>query len=77
MKKEGLASFWTHDSFRVGEDGRLWLISKSEHYHVPLGHGFPGYALLDRARRLGIPNATHNNTRGRITRLLEEELGLP
>ena len=60
--------------FRVGEDGRLRLISKSEHYHAPLGHGFPGYALLERARRLGIPNATHNNTRGQITRLLEEEL---
>ncbi len=60
--------------FRVGEDGRLFLISKSEHYHTPLGHGFPGYRLLDRARRLGIPNATHNNTRGQITRLLELEL---
>ena len=35
---------------------------------------FPGYHLLDRARRLGIPNATHNNTRGFITRRLEEEL---
>ena len=60
--------------FRVGEDGRLYLISKSEHYHTPLGHGFPGYTLLDCARQLGIPNATHNNTRGQITRLLEEEL---
>ncbi len=60
--------------FRVGEDGRLRLISKSEHYHASLGHNFPGYALLERARQLGIPNATHNNTRGHITRLLEEEL---
>jgi 4-aminobutyrate aminotransferase-like enzyme len=60
--------------FRVGEDGRLYLIAKSEHYHTPLGHGFPGYTLLDRARQLGIPNATHNNTRGQITRKLEEEL---
>lgn len=60
--------------FRIGEDGRLYLIAKSEHYHTPLGHGFPGYALLDRARALGIPNATHNNTRGYITRRLEEEL---
>ena len=59
---------------RVGEDGRLFLTSKSAHYHAPLGHSFPGYALLERARRLGIPNATHNNTRGHITRLLEEEL---
>lgn len=60
--------------FRIGEDGRLYLIAKSEHYHAPLGHGFPGFALLERARRLGIPNATHNNTRGRITRRLEEQL---
>ncbi|MEI8243038.1 MAG: aminotransferase class III-fold pyridoxal phosphate-dependent enzyme [bacterium] len=60
--------------FRIGEDGRLYLITKSEHYHTPLGHVFPGYELLDRARALGIPNATHNNTRGRITRHLEEEL---
>ena len=29
---------------------------------------------MDKARRLGIPNATHNNTRGFITRRLEEEL---
>jgi acetylornithine/succinyldiaminopimelate/putrescine aminotransferase len=60
--------------FRIGEDGKLYLIAKSEHYHTPLGHAFPGYGLLDRARRLGIPNATHNNTRGFITRRLEEEL---
>ncbi len=60
--------------FRVGEDGRLHFLTKSEHYHVLLGHGFPGYRLLEHARRLGIPNATHNNTRGRVTRLLEEEL---
>jgi len=60
--------------FRIGEDGRLYLISKSEHYHAPLGHGFPGYRIVEIARRLGIPNATHNNTRGHITRLLEAEL---
>lgn len=60
--------------FRVGEDGRVSLISKSEHYHAPLGHSFPGYGLIDIARRLGIPNATHNNTRGQITRVLEDEL---
>jgi acetylornithine/succinyldiaminopimelate/putrescine aminotransferase len=60
--------------YRVGEDGRLYVISKSEHYHAPLGHGFPGFQLLERARALGIPNATHNNTRGPITRRLEEEL---
>lgn len=60
--------------FRVGENGRLYLISKSEHYHAPLGHAFPGYELVNIARGLGIPNATHNNTRGFITRRLEEEL---
>lgn len=60
--------------FRVGEDGRLYLMTKSEHYHAPLGHSFPGYALIDRARQLGIPNATHNNTRGHLTRILEEAL---
>lgn len=60
--------------YRIGEDGRLRLTSKSEHYHTPLGHGFPGYRLIEHARRLGIPNATHNNTRGHITRLVEEEL---
>lgn len=60
--------------YRVGEDGRLYLAAKSEHYHIPLGHRFQGYTLIDRARRLGIPNATHNNTRGFITRLLEREL---
>lgn len=60
--------------YRVGEDGRLGLISKSEHYHAPLGHCFPGYELIELAKLFGIPNATHNNTRGHITRLLEEEL---
>ena len=60
--------------FRIGEDGHLYLTAKSEHYHAPLGHSFPGYHLLERARRLGIPNATHNNTRGFITRRLEQEL---
>ncbi|MFH1378198.1 MAG: aminotransferase class III-fold pyridoxal phosphate-dependent enzyme [Planctomycetota bacterium] len=60
--------------YRIGEDGRQYLLSKSEHYHAPLGHSFPGYKLLDAARKLGIPNATHNNTRGHITRLLEMEL---
>ncbi len=60
--------------YRIGEGGRLHLVAKSEHYHAPLGHAFPGYGLVDRARALGIPNATHNNTRGFITRRLEEEL---
>jgi len=60
--------------YRIGEGGRLHFISKGEHYHVSLGHLFPGYRLLESARALGIPNATHNNTRGHVTRLLEEEL---
>jgi acetylornithine/succinyldiaminopimelate/putrescine aminotransferase len=59
---------------RVGEDGRAYLIAKSEHYHASLGHSFPGYRLIDLARQLGVPNATHNNTRGYITRKTEEEL---
>lgn len=61
-------------SFRLGEDGKLYLIGKSEHYHASLGHSFGGYRLIDKARRLGIPNATHNNTRGYITRLCERRL---
>lgn len=72
--KRAMAPLSALGCYRCGEDGRLYLTSKSEHYHASLGHGFPGYALLDHARRLGIPNATHNNTRGHITRLLEEEL---
>ena len=60
--------------YRVGEDGRLYFAAKSEHYHIPLGHAFPGHDLLETARALGIPNATHNTTRGYVTRLLEEEL---
>jgi acetylornithine/succinyldiaminopimelate/putrescine aminotransferase len=59
---------------RLGEDGRLYMVSKSEHYHTPLGHNFGGYRLIDNARALGIVNATHNNTRGHITRLLEREI---
>lgn len=60
--------------FRVGEDGRLYFAAKSEHYHIPLGHAFPGYRLIDIAKRLGIPNATHNNTRGYLTRRTERRL---
>ena len=60
--------------YRLGENGQLFFMAKSEHYHTPLGHNFPGYKLIDQARKLGIPNATHNNTRGYITRLLEMEL---
>ncbi len=61
-------------AFRVGEDGKLYFAGKSEHYQVPLGHDFPGYALIEKAKGLGIPNATHNNTRGFITRTLERRL---
>ncbi|MBQ7669223.1 MAG: aminotransferase class III-fold pyridoxal phosphate-dependent enzyme [Clostridia bacterium] len=60
--------------FRLGEDGKLYLIGKSEHYHAPLGHRFDGYRLIDNARALGVLNATHNNTRGYITRLCERRL---
>lgn len=60
--------------YRVGEDGRLYLAAKSEHYHIPLGHNFPGFKLINFARELGIPNATHNNTRGYVTRRLEQKL---
>jgi len=59
---------------RIGEDGRAYLIAKSEHYHASLGHNFPGYKLITNARKLGILNATHNNTRGYITRLAESRL---
>ncbi len=59
---------------RLGEDGRLYLIGKSEHYHVPFGHRFNGYKLLENAHKLGILNPTHNNTRGYVTRLAEREM---
>ncbi len=59
---------------RIGQDGKVYLAAKSEHYHIPLGHNFPGYKLITNARRLGIPNATHNNTRGYITRLAERRI---
>lgn len=59
---------------RLGQNGRLYMMAKSEHYHTPLGHNFPGYRLIDIARSIGITNATHNNTRGYITRFLEREL---
>lgn len=60
--------------YRLGEDGKLYFVGKSEHYHASIGHNFPGYDLIDNARELGILNATHNNTRGYITRILEREL---
>lgn len=60
--------------FRVGENGKLYFAGKSEHYHIPLGHSFGGYNLIENAKKLGIPNATHNNTRGYVTRLAERTL---
>ena len=61
-------------NYRIGEDGKLYLIGKSEHYHTPLGHRFDRYKLIDNARKIGVLNATHNNTRGHITRLMEEKI---
>lgn len=72
--KASMAPLSALGCFRLGEDGRVYLAAKSEHYHASLGHAFPGYGMIDRARALGIPNATHNNTRGHVTRRLEEAL---
>ena len=71
---KGMAPLSSYGFTRIGENGKAYLAAKSEHYHAPLGHSFPGYKLVENARKLGIPNATHNNTRGHITRLLETEL---
>ncbi|MBR7145480.1 MAG: aminotransferase class III-fold pyridoxal phosphate-dependent enzyme [Lentisphaeria bacterium] len=60
--------------YRIGENGKLAVIGKSEHYQASCGHNFPGYKLLQLAMQVGITNITHNNTRGHITRLLEREL---
>ena len=59
---------------RIGENGKAYLAGKSEHYHASLGHHFPGYRLIENAKKIGICNVTHNNTRGYITRILEREL---
>lgn len=61
-------------AIRIGENGRIAIAGRSEHYQASLGHNFPGYKLLEIARKIGITNITHNNTRGHITRLLEQEL---
>jgi len=61
-------------AIRVGENGKAYLAGKSEHYHASLGHHFPGYRLIENAKKIGICNITHNNTRGYITRTLEREL---
>jgi hypothetical protein len=70
--KFAMAPLTGYGFIRIGEDGRTYLISKSEHYHASLGHHFPGYRLIENAKKLGIANITHNNTRGHITRLMEE-----
>jgi len=72
--KEDAAPLAALGFYRVGQDGRLYFTAKSEHYHASVGHNIPAYELLETARRLGITNATHNNTRGHIVRLLEREL---
>ena len=63
-----------YGAVRIGEDGRVYLIAKSEHYHASLGHSFPGYRLIENAKKLGIVNITHNNSRGHMTRVLEQQL---
>lgn len=70
----GMAPVFTKGMYRLGADGRLYLAGKSEHYQASLGHGFPGFELLDIAAKLGISNITHNNTRGHITRMAEREI---
>lgn len=72
--KFAMAPLVGHGLIRIGEEGKAYLISKSEHYHASLGHDFPGYRLIENAKRLGIANVTHNNTRGHITRVMEEEI---
>ena len=72
--KKGPAPVSGVGPYRIGEDGRVYMAAKAEHYHIPLGHRFPGYRLLQNARQLGILNATHNNSRGYITRLTERRL---
>ncbi|MBM3289688.1 MAG: aminotransferase class III-fold pyridoxal phosphate-dependent enzyme, partial [Candidatus Hydrogenedentes bacterium] len=74
VTKTAQAPLSTFGYYRVGENGKLYFTAKSEHYHAPLGHSFAGFELIEVARKLGIPNPTHNNTRGHITRLLEQEL---
>ena len=74
FQPEGRAHWaaWGYSAW--GRTAGCIIAAKSEHYHISLGHSFHGYRLIDRARMLGIPNATHNNTRGFITRLMEREI---
>lgn len=74
VTKKGPAPVSGIGPYRIGEDGRVYMAAKAEHYHIPLGHRFPGYRLLQNARKLGMLNATHNNCRGYITRMTERKL---
>ena len=56
--KYAMAPLSGYGFIRIGEDGRAYLISKSEHYHASLGHHFPGYRLIENAKKLGIANIT-------------------
>jgi len=74
VTKKGPAPVGGVGPYRIAENGQVYLASKAEHYHIPLGHRFPGYRLLANARKLGILNATHNNCRGYLTRMTERKL---
>ena len=74
VTKKGPAPVGGIGPYRIAEDGRVYMAAKAEHYHIPLGHRFPGYRLLANARKLGMLNATHNNCRGYITRMTERKL---
>jgi hypothetical protein len=52
-------------SFRVGEDGRLYFAGKSEHYHIPLGHYFPGFRLIEHGKAHRV-RQTRRITRARV-----------
>lgn len=51
---KNLAPLTGFGCFRLGEDGKLYLIGKSEHYHASLGHKFNGYTLIDKAPSISI-----------------------
>ena len=36
--KENMTPLGGLGAFRIGEDGKVYLAAKSEHYHTPLGH---------------------------------------
>lgn len=53
--------------FRLGEDGRLYFAGKSEHYHIPLGHGFPATRCWTRLAHSAFPTP-HTIIRADISR---------